>query len=148
MKIHIFSFLLLIFPVTGLKPSKTATPPTMDILDADHVLVDYDQSFDIPDFQDIKSISVYLSNTTKNFAVATREDISNALHSNFKTFQKLQKKSKLKGKLNPCEVHKFFVRMTFPGDPGYLDSSEGIYNPNKVMSVSIFINHHDVKGYG
>ena len=99
------------------------------------VLIDYDEAFAIPDFREVESISVFLANTTKNIAVATTEEITNTPNKH-KIWQKLQEKSKLKGKLNPCEMTKFFVRIIFTSKPGYLDSLAGTYNPNKLMMVS------------
>ena len=114
---------MLVHYLTVQKPLKTETLPTMEMLDDDHVMVEYEKSFIIPEFSEIKSISVYLGN--RNIAVATREDISYSVNNHLKIFQKLEKKTKLKGKLNPCKVNKFFVRITFDDDPGYLDSLEG-----------------------
>eukprot|EP00092_Neocalanus_flemingeri_P077676 GFUD01096510.1.p1 GENE.GFUD01096510.1~~GFUD01096510.1.p1 ORF type:complete len:289 (+),score=53.73 GFUD01096510.1:145-1011(+) len=136
MKIPRTILLLSISSLTSLKPRKTDVMPSMEVLDEEHVLVDYDPSFVIPDFAQIKAISVY-TGTAKNIAVATREDFSNSVNGHLKTYQKLQQKTKLYAKLNPCEEQKFFVRIVFPGNPGYLDTLEGTFNPNTIMLSAI-----------
>ena len=128
-------FLLPIVLVAGLETLVTERQPSMEMFEEDDVLIDYDEAFIISDFREVQSISVYLANTTKNIAVATTEEITNTPNKH-KIWQKLQEKSKLKGKLNPCEMTKFFVRIIFTSKPGYLDSLVGTYNPDLVMAVS------------
>lgn len=122
------------FNVSAIEILKTEKQPSMKILDENHVLIDYENSFVMKNFSSIKAVSVYLSNSTKNIAVATTEDITGA-SSKLKIFQKLKRKSKLKGKLNPCEKAKFFVRIKL--ETGFLDSVEGTYNPDLQMVTII-----------
>ena len=126
---------MMISYVNAIKPLKTGVVPSMEVFDEEHVLIDYVESFIIQDFSMIEAISVYLANTTKNIAVATREDFSNTQNKH-KIWQNLKEKTKLKGKLNPCQPTEFFVRIVFSGEPGgYLDSAVGVYNPDTVIMV-------------
>eukprot|EP00092_Neocalanus_flemingeri_P067435 GFUD01082314.1.p1 GENE.GFUD01082314.1~~GFUD01082314.1.p1 ORF type:complete len:176 (+),score=26.93 GFUD01082314.1:70-597(+) len=127
--------LCLISSLVATDPCKTDSQPTMEIVDDQTVLVDYRKCFVIPDFAQIKAISVYLI-TGRNIAVATREDISNLLNGHLKIFQPLQQNTKLRGRLNPCFDYKFFVRIVYHRNPGYLDSLDSVkgkFRPNKTI---------------
>ena len=77
---------------------------------------------------------MYIANTTNNIVVATRKDISNTQNKH-KIWQNLKEKTKLNGKLNPCQPAEFFVRIVLSGEPGYLDSAVGTFDPDLVIAV-------------
>ena len=141
-------FSVIMSPVKTINPFNTELGPSMEIFDDDHVLIDYQQSFVIQNFTNIKAISVFLANSTRSIAVATTEDITRASNG-LKIFQKLEKKSKLKGKLNPCKRTQFFVRLRLYDGDGYLDSVVGTYNPDQEMAVvSLYHNiYHNINYY-
>ena len=58
-------------------PTITDIRPSMEVLDDDHVLVDYSNSFNIPDFSKIITVSVLNYVSGLNYGIATREDYNN-----------------------------------------------------------------------
>jgi hypothetical protein len=109
----------------------------MDVLDDDHVLVDYSNSFDIPDFSKIRTASVLESVTGISYGIATREDYSTAMSEANKVVQKLTQKAKLKAKVNPCMTHRCCVRLRFDEAPTYVDSLVKEYVPGPMQQVSM-----------
>ena len=89
-----------------------------------------------------------MDGSNRSIAVATTEDITRA-SSRLKIFQNLERKSKLKGKLNPCKRTQFFVRLRLYDGDGYLDSVVGTYNPDQEMAVvSLYHNiYHNINYY-
>ena len=114
-------------------PTKTDIRPSMEVLDDDHVLVDYSNSFNIPDFSKIRTVSVLNYVTGLSYGNATREDYSGAL----KVVQKLVQNAKLMTKVNPCTTHRFCVRLTFDEAPTYVDSLVNEYVPGPMDHVSM-----------
>ena len=116
-------------------PTRTNTPPVMEVLDDDHVLVDYSNSFNIPDFSKIKIASVLVEGY--DHGIATREHVTTTRNEANEVHQKLTKNAKLKAKCNPCKMQRFCVRLTFEKDPKYVDSLTNEYVPQPLKEVCV-----------
>ena len=108
-------------------PKATKIPNTMEVLDDEHVLVDYSNSFSIPDFSKILTVSVldmdgiYRGSATKDYDKINDDKK--------KVYPKLERNTKIKAKLNPCEKHQFSVRITFEELPTFVNSLHNDYIP-------------------
>ena len=130
-------------------PSSTGHPPTMTILDKEHVLVDYSQSFDIPDFSKIRTASILIEGY--NYLIAGKSDFEHAFKKANRVYQHLVENEPLKAKLNPCESRYFQVQLTFGEPPTMVNSIGKDYKPGLMQQVSksfIFIlsNLHEFSG--
>eukprot|EP00092_Neocalanus_flemingeri_P003617 GFUD01003881.1.p1 GENE.GFUD01003881.1~~GFUD01003881.1.p1 ORF type:complete len:316 (+),score=99.46 GFUD01003881.1:68-1015(+) len=113
-KIQVLLSVLHCILVTAEKPTRTDKLPVMEALsdDPDHVLVDYAGCFDVQDFGLLDTVSVHVGD--KNVGVATRNYSEPSFaNSQKKVYQQLVENAKIKAKLNGCESHKFYVRITF-----------------------------------
>ena len=105
LKFPFFLVMPLISSIVTRVPTITDIRPSMEVLDDDQVLVDYSNSFNIPDFSMIRTVSVLNYVTGLNYGIATREDYSSALREANEIVQKLVQNAKLKAKVNPCTTH-------------------------------------------
>ena len=88
-------------------PTATKIPNTMEVLDDEHVLVDYSNSFSIPDFSRILTASVLdMGGVYRGSATKDNDKIDDNTK---QIYAKLERNTKIKAKLNPCEKHQFSV---------------------------------------
>eukprot|EP00092_Neocalanus_flemingeri_P079978 GFUD01099685.1.p1 GENE.GFUD01099685.1~~GFUD01099685.1.p1 ORF type:complete len:141 (+),score=34.53 GFUD01099685.1:2-424(+) len=119
-------------------PTQTNIKPIMEVLDGEHVLVDYSKSFNIPDFSKIETVVVIVEGG-RFYGGATR------YYEDSKDYQKLVKNEKLKAELNPCQTHTFCVRLYFKEDPTYVDSFQAEYVPETMEQVDSPVLHLHAK---
>ena len=115
-------------------PTQTNSTPAIEILDGDHVLVEYSSSFNIHHFSKIKMASVI----SWNMNYVNKEDFITAHNEANTVDQKLIENAKLKVKMKACQSHRFIVRLTFEKEPqvtGYVDSLEKEYVPGTMEQV-------------
>ena len=113
-------------------PSVTDILPVMTELDEKTCVVDYSQSFLIPNFEMVSAVTVYTE--YRSIGTATRENIDNPLKENY---QKLEKNYKIKVKANPCKTHTFNVVIVFNESySSSIKTLESVYEPNNYTQVS------------
>ena len=132
-------FLESIFSTPADIPSKTGIPPVMQFLDRDLVQVDYIASFTIPDFSNVKAVSVFEGD--KNHGTASRENYSDLVYmqksNENKYFQTLEENSNLKVKLDPCFPHSFHVTILFANETSLIIGND--YTPYEFRNVLIVL---------
>ena len=117
MKTSSISLLLIanIINARGEAPTVTGLPPLMEFLDKGLVQVDYSQAFNIPDFSQVKAVSVeeVKEKRSNPRGVATREKFTQndviSQESRGKRLQSLKENASIVAMLNPCIEHLFYM---------------------------------------
>ena len=105
----------------------------MEVLDDEHVLVDYSNSFSIPDFSRILTASVLdMGGVYRGSATRDYDKIDDDSE---KVYPKLVRNEKIKAKLNPGEKHQFSVKITFTEFPTFVNSLHNDYIPVTMENV-------------
>lgn len=119
---------------TGELPRATGIPPRMLMLDNETSVVDYSNSFIIPEFYKVMAVVVF-TDKTKNIGTATREIMNSNVGTNF---EKLRENYSVKVKVNPCQRISYFVRIIYNGtNSSHIDSEETQNEPQYCNRVSI-----------